>query len=178
MRTNCWAFKKCGRQPGGDKVEELGVCPTAVDISCNGINHGKNAGRYCWMIAGTLCEGKVQGTFAQKLQSCLACDFYKKVEQEEGTKMLKLNCWELKKCGRQPGGKNVDELGACPAATDDSSYGINDGKKAGRYCWAIAGTLCGETIQGTFAQKLSDCLMCEFYQKVREQEGKDFIIKS
>jgi hypothetical protein len=34
-------------------------------------------------VAGTLCKGEVQGTFARKLGNCLACPFYIQVEQEE-----------------------------------------------------------------------------------------------
>lgn len=33
--------------------------------------------------------------------------------------MLKLNCWEFKKSGRQPGGGHISDLGVCPAAQDD-----------------------------------------------------------
>lgn len=75
----------CERQPGGEKVEELGTCPAAADSSFNGINFGKNAGRICWAVAGTCCGGKVQGTFAEKRKSCVTCDFYKHVQEEEGT---------------------------------------------------------------------------------------------
>jgi len=81
---NCWEFKKCGREPGGAKVKELGVCPAAVEQKAAGINRGTCGGRACWAIAGTFCGGKVQGTFAQKLASCLSCEFYKKVAEEEG----------------------------------------------------------------------------------------------
>ena len=37
----------------------------------------------CWVLAGTLCSGQVQGTFAQKYKNCELCDFYKNVKQEE-----------------------------------------------------------------------------------------------
>ena len=84
-KINCWQFKKCERQPGGKKVEELGVCPAAVDASFNGINNGQNAGRICWAVAGTCCGGKVQGTFAEKRKSCVTCGFYKHVQKQEGT---------------------------------------------------------------------------------------------
>jgi len=84
-KKNCWEFKNCGRQPGGIKVAELGECPAATMIVVNGLNSGKNGGRCCWVIAGTLCGGKVQGTFATKLTNCMACEFYKLVGQEEGT---------------------------------------------------------------------------------------------
>jgi hypothetical protein len=54
--------------------------------------------------------------------------------------MPKLNCWEFEKCGRQPGGIKVKELGVCPAATEKRAHGINGGINGGRACWAIAGT--------------------------------------
>lgn len=83
MKRNCWEFKGCGRQPGGDNEEE-GICPTALMTIYDGINEGKNGGRACWMIAGTRCEGRMQGTFAHKVQSCGQCDFYRSVADEEG----------------------------------------------------------------------------------------------
>ena len=82
-KKNCWEVKNCGRQPGGDKVGELGICPTALAKKCDGINGGKNGGRYCWAVAGTFCKGEIQGTFARKLQNCLSCPFYLQVEREE-----------------------------------------------------------------------------------------------
>ena len=83
-KQNCWEIKNCGREPGGAKNGELGVCPAATDASCNGINNGKNAGRICWAIAGTFCGGKVQGDFAQKSVSCMSCDVFKQIKTEEG----------------------------------------------------------------------------------------------
>ena len=81
---NCWEFKKCGREPGGDNVEELGVCRTTTEKSIDGIHHGDNAGRCCWIISGTFCAGKVQGTYAEKLGNCANCNFFRKVLEEEG----------------------------------------------------------------------------------------------
>jgi hypothetical protein len=83
-KPNCWQFKKCGREPGGSKVGELGVCPSAVEVRVNGVNAGQNGGRACWALAGTLCGGKVQGTYATKLANCLKCEFYALVATEEG----------------------------------------------------------------------------------------------
>lgn len=83
MKMNCWEFKKCGREQGGRKVAELGVCPTAICAELNGAHDGKKGGRACWIIAGTMCGGKVQGSFAQKFKSCSACDFYQAVKAEE-----------------------------------------------------------------------------------------------
>src|SRR5512134_906623 len=83
MKKNCWEFKKCGREPGGKKATELGVCPSATCEGLNGAHGGKNAGRACWVVAGTLCGGTVQGTFAAKFKNCETCDFYKMVRLEE-----------------------------------------------------------------------------------------------
>jgi hypothetical protein len=82
-KLNCWEHKKCGRQPGGHKVKELGICPATVEQALSGVHGGKNAGRACWVVAGSLCGGKIQGTYAQKLSNCWRCDFMKRVKQEE-----------------------------------------------------------------------------------------------
>ncbi len=81
---NCWVVKKCERQPGGSKASELGVCPAAESSQYDGMNNGKFAGRYCWKLAGTLCGGQVQGSFASKMLNCADCNFFQQVKQEEG----------------------------------------------------------------------------------------------
>ncbi len=63
---NCWEFKNCGREAGGKKVNEFGICPVYP-------NHGKS----CAAVAGTFCGGTVQGTFASKLSNCIKCDYFK-----------------------------------------------------------------------------------------------------
>jgi hypothetical protein len=91
LTQNCWEYKKCGRYPGGLKVAEMGVCPAAVDAEGDGLNRGRKGGRICWAVTGTFCGGQVQGTFAKKQLSCMNCEFYKQVKQEEGSqfKLLK-----------------------------------------------------------------------------------------
>lgn len=86
----------------------------------------------------------------------------------------RLNCWEFKKCGREPGGIKEQELGVCPAAELEKYEGINRGRKGGRVCWALVGTLCGGQVQGVFAKKTATCKVCDFYKYVYQQEGKDF----
>lgn len=88
-------------------------------------------------------------------------------------KHQKMNCWEYMQCGREPKGLKAKTSGVCPAAEDNSFEGINSGKRAGRICWAVAGTLCGGKVQGSFAEKRSSCLQCEFYKKVQTEEGKE-----
>jgi hypothetical protein len=82
-KQNCWEFKNCGRQPGGHKVKELGICPATVEQALNGAHGGKNGGRSCWVVAGSLCGGKIQGSYAQKLNNCWRCDFMNRVKREE-----------------------------------------------------------------------------------------------
>jgi signal transduction histidine kinase len=81
---NCWEFKKCGRELGGQHVKEYGVCPASTFEDADGINRGKLAGRICWGVAGTLCGGRAQGIHAHDQPSCLQCDFYAHVREEEG----------------------------------------------------------------------------------------------
>jgi hypothetical protein len=78
-KANCWEFMKCGREPGGTKVAELGVCPAATDTKSDAINEGRNGGRICWAVAGNMCGGAATCTFALALPGCLACDFYARV---------------------------------------------------------------------------------------------------
>lgn len=83
MKLNCWEVKRCGREPGGSRAVELGVCPVATDTSLSGAHDGRNAGRACWVVAGSLCGGKVQGTYAKKLHNCWRCEFMNMVKKEE-----------------------------------------------------------------------------------------------
>jgi two-component system, NtrC family, sensor kinase len=67
MQEKCWEYMKCGR----DQDSAL-KCPAYP-----------NFGRTCWAVAGTFCEGKAQGTFAQKYESCQKCEFYQKMKNRE-----------------------------------------------------------------------------------------------
>ena len=83
MKVNCWQHKKCGREQGGRNVNKQGACAASLENKLDGVHHGKNGGRTCWVVAGTLCEGTVQGEFASKFGSCEKCDFYNSVKKEE-----------------------------------------------------------------------------------------------
>jgi hypothetical protein len=87
-KKNCWEYMGCGRHPGGESEEDLGVCPAAVERKLDGIHEGRNAGRTCWVVAGTMCGGAVQGTFARKCAQCIDCRFYRAVSAEEGDRFL------------------------------------------------------------------------------------------
>lgn len=62
-------------------------------------------------------------------------------------------CWEIKHCGRTPGGSNVKELGICPAYPNN-----------GHSCWVVAGTFCRGEVQGSYAKKVAHCSACEVYK--------------
>ena len=66
----CWEFMQCGR----DKDNSI-RCPAYPHF-----------GRACWAVAGTLCAGKIQGTFAQKIEDCRKCDFFRAVQDERRKK--------------------------------------------------------------------------------------------
>ena len=82
-KKNCWEAMQCGREPGGARARELGVCPVTVETKLDGVHGGRCAGRACWVVAGSLCGGTVQGTFAAKFESCESCEFYAAVREEE-----------------------------------------------------------------------------------------------
>jgi hypothetical protein len=60
----------------------------ATEARANGINGGTNGGRSCWAIAGSLCGGKVQGSYATKLGNCLQCDFFNEVRRQQADKFV------------------------------------------------------------------------------------------
>ncbi len=87
-KLNCWEFKKCGREPGGNKAFDMGVCPASTYTVLDAVHEGKNAGRACWVVAGTMCKGEAQGIYAQKYLDCKICDFYNAVTEEEGKNLV------------------------------------------------------------------------------------------
>jgi hypothetical protein len=87
------------------------------------------------------------------------------VHQRRVHHMKKENCWEIKRCGRGPDGKND-----CPSAKDSTLHGVHGGANAGRACWVVAGTCGGSAVTGEFAKQLKDCLRCNFYKSVEADE--------
>ncbi len=77
-----------------------------------------------------------------------------------------MNCWEVKKCGKVPGGRNVKEFGNCPAYPD-----------RGKQCAETQGTLCAGKIQGLPAIKQDDCTKCEFYLS-KYYKGKRILVEN
>ena len=78
---------KCGRGPDGHHAKPEDMCPAAREETLDKVHGGKSSGRACWVLAGTFCGGTIQGTFARKQVACRRCDFYKKVNHEEGRRI-------------------------------------------------------------------------------------------
>lgn len=81
--------------------------------------------------------------------------------------MGRMNCWEFKGCGREPGGAKTTELGVCPAAANPAFYAVHGGKNGGRACWVATGGAVGGEI-------CPECNRCDFFRLVREEEGASF----
>jgi len=65
-------------------VHDKGVCSAAIEARLDGLNDGDNAGRACWVVPGTLCSGRICGSFDEKYSTCRKCAFYELVQEEEG----------------------------------------------------------------------------------------------
>lgn len=61
MKMNCWDYKKCEK-------ELRSACPAYP-----------NAGRVCFVVEGTKCDGSLQGAYAQKINGCRECSFYREM---------------------------------------------------------------------------------------------------
>jgi hypothetical protein len=59
LRMNCWDYKKCS------------------DDLRNGCPAYPNAGRVCFVVEGTRCDGMMQGCYSEKIHDCRECGFYR-----------------------------------------------------------------------------------------------------
>jgi hypothetical protein len=87
----------------------------------------------------------------------------------------KLNCWEFKKCGREPGGTNTSHAGTCPAAVEARADGIHSGMNGGRCCWAVTAALRQQGI--CLDQSGGGCDDCDFYRLVRNEEEQRLVLR-
>ena len=60
----CWEYMGCKQDSNHEE-------------SCPAYPH---FGRICWAVAGTLCSGKIHGTYAQKIHDCHNCGYYRMVQ--------------------------------------------------------------------------------------------------
>gem|GEM_PF-616861 len=102
-RKPCWEYLQCGIESDPSRT-----CPAYPYF-----------GRICWAIAGTLCEGKVTGTFAEKTHNCRQCPVFQEMWRECRPDDGEPLCPRL--LGERPGkagGKNGDAAEATADGTD------------------------------------------------------------
>ena len=58
--NRCWEYQQC-------PAERRGECPAFLN----------KEDQYCWVTQQTLCDGKIQGRYVDKIKHCEKCDFYK-----------------------------------------------------------------------------------------------------
>lgn len=78
---------------------------------------------------------------------------------------FKINCWEFAGCGKE------HPSFQCPAYSEQRLHGIHGGRNAGRACWSVPGTMCGDEVQGAGREKQPTCGQCDFYLCVRDEEA-------
>ena len=83
-RLNCWEYQCCGRGPDGSHAGTSEACPVGERLAIDGVNGGMGAGRACWVVEGTRCEGTIAGPFEEKINTCRKCAFFHRVAVEEG----------------------------------------------------------------------------------------------
>ena len=88
-KENCWKTMQCGQEPGGSRVDELGLCPAALPTGdeFDGRNRGLFAGRVCWAVKGTTCGSFGTGgsmSIVERYLACTQCKVMKQVQDEEG----------------------------------------------------------------------------------------------
>jgi len=71
LLQQCWQHMNCGRDCDSSSEK----CPAYP-----------NFGRVCWAVAGTYCEGRMQATYAQKIENCKRCKFYQTVNEKDEAK--------------------------------------------------------------------------------------------
>ncbi|MBF0136685.1 MAG: hypothetical protein HQL65_10625 [Magnetococcales bacterium] len=66
-KINCWEFNQCGKEE---------YCLAGTSDSFDGFFGGKNGGRFCAFIEGTLCKDDTPRRDSDKLKMCSHCPFY------------------------------------------------------------------------------------------------------
>jgi hypothetical protein len=81
----------------------------------------------------------------------------------------KINCWQFKNCGREPGGVMANIHGICPVTTAMRFDGLNGGQKGGRVCWKVkAHSLANARQMCCFG---INCHTCDFHRRVTFEEA-------
>lgn len=79
-----------------------------------------------------------------------------------------LNCWEIRKCGRQKGGETEAEFGECPVSK----------MRMGHSCWVIAGSFhSGEPycprVKNRVIRSCVECGVFKLYARTGDAKGRE-----
>jgi len=129
-----WVMKNC-------PAERRDACPA----------YPAEGGR-CWEVTGTMCGGKKQGGYQEKMGKCRQCDVYQAAHAAGNDRSAPppagVTCWEIKNC---PDARRA----GCPAFPEH-----------GGQCWAVTATMCGGEKQGSYREKMAKCRQCEVYLRL------------
>ena len=81
----------------------------------------------------------------------------------------KINCWEYRNCGLEPGGIFAEIHGTCPVPEAMRYDGVNGGRGAGRACWTVMNSGSGNE-PFVCRNRRQSCFHCEFYLRVHSEE--------
>ena len=86
VKLNCWQFMGCRVQKKDGLFHKICghyICPVFLEKNSMEYMGQINGGRACWNVSRTTCCGTIQGTYEEKYQTCMVCDFYLSVAEEE-----------------------------------------------------------------------------------------------
>lgn len=107
---NCWEVLKCGREPGGTRVDERGPCVATTFVPADGFLGGVNGGRACMFLSGTLCHGSQQRTAEEKEEACQKCKFHRRLTHRHGNLLTRKTFMRyIQHQGNRPGQPMMQE---------------------------------------------------------------------
>ena len=75
FKPQCWEVMKCNNQTN---------CVVAINVKYHNLHDGKNAGRACWLVAGTFSKDKSnKNSCINKVSTCMNCNFFAMVQEQE-----------------------------------------------------------------------------------------------
>jgi hypothetical protein len=74
----------CGREAGGRKAGELGICPVSLRSQPEGVSRAAGRGQPCWAFPGNACDHRSDGQPGQDSLACRQCERMQQVCDREG----------------------------------------------------------------------------------------------
>lgn len=68
------AYQRLGKRRGQKSCWVIKQCPADQQEQCPAREF--NAGKLCWFICGTICEGTPRGNWKEKMSVCRSCDVF------------------------------------------------------------------------------------------------------